>query len=103
MTNQNVRCDKCGCAFVPEMQSQWDGKIEYSYFNCDYCGKAYIVSITDTVLRRDIARYASLAERHKRKRLSEQQLREAARLKESNIRRSAELRRMYLNENGGAS
>jgi hypothetical protein len=103
MTKQNIRCDACGCAFAPEPKTQREGEIEYSFFNCDYCGKAYIVSVTDTVLRRDIDRYAELAERHKRKRLSEQQLREAARLKESNIRRSAELRKMYLNENGGAS
>lgn len=98
-----VCCDKCRCAFVPELKTQRDGDIEFSYFNCDYCGKAYMVSVTDTALRRDIARYAELAEQHKRKRLSEQKLREAAKLKETNLRRAAELRRMYLNENGGAS
>lgn len=98
-----VRCDKCRCAFVPELKAQREGEIEYSYFNCNYCGKAYMVSITDTALRRDIARYAHLAERHKHKRLSEQELLLAARLKEQNLKRSAELRQMYLNENGGAT
>lgn len=35
-----VRCDVCGCAFVPESKTQREGEIEYSVFNCDYCGKA---------------------------------------------------------------
>lgn len=47
MTKQNIRCDACGCAFVPEPQTQREGEIEYSYFNCDYCCKAYMVSVTD--------------------------------------------------------
>ena len=67
MTKQNVRCDACGCAFVPEPKTQREGEIEYSFFNCDYCGKAYIVSVTDAALRRSIRKYRSLAEKLKRK------------------------------------
>lgn len=95
---QAVRCDYCGCAFVPEMQTRREGEIEYSYFNCDYCGKAYVFSVTDAALRRDIARYAAIARRNRIKRLSEKKLRAAARLKEANVRRSAELRKQYLSD-----
>ena len=28
MTKQNVRCDACGCAFVPEPKTQREGEIE---------------------------------------------------------------------------
>lgn len=95
---QAVRCDYCGCAFVPECLSERDGEIEYTFFRCDYCGKAYVVSVTDAALRRDIARYAAIARRNRIKCLSEKALRDAAKLKENNIRRQAELRQMYLLE-----
>lgn len=93
-----VRCDKCGCAFVPESKTQREGEIEYSYFNCDYCGKAYLVSVTDADLRKDIRRYRTLAEKHKIKPLSEQSLRELAALKEQNLKRAAMLRQLYYVE-----
>ena len=96
VTKKNCRCDACGCAFVPEPKTQREGEIEYSYFNCDYCGKAYIVSVTDAALRKDIRRYAVLAERHKIKPLNEQALLEAAVLKERNLKRAAALRKAYL-------
>ena len=57
VTKKNCRCDVCGCAFVPEAKLLREGEIEYTYFNCDYCGKAYIVSVTDFVLRRSIQKY----------------------------------------------
>ena len=95
---QNVRCDFCGCAFVPEPKTQREGEIEYTFFNCDYCGKAYIVSVTDAALRKNIRRYAALAERQKKKPMSEQVLREIADLKEMNLKRAAELRKMYIRE-----
>ena len=84
MTKQNVRCDACGCAFVPE--------------HCDYCGKAYIVSVTDSALRRSICKYRSLAEKLKDKPLSEETLREVTALKDANTKRAAELRQMYIRE-----
>lgn len=95
---QNVRCDFCGCAFVPDSKTQREGEIKYTFFNCDYCGKAYIVSVTDAALRKNIRRYAALAERQKKKPMSEQVLREIADLKEMNLKRAAELRKMYIRE-----
>ena len=98
MKQENVRCDFCGCAFVPEPKTQREGEIEYTFFNCDYCGKAYIVSVTDAALRKNIRKYAALAERQKKKPMSEQALREIADLKEMNLKRAAQLRQMYLRE-----
>lgn len=93
---QNVRCNFCGCAFVPEPKTQREGEIEYTFFNCDYCGKAYIVSVTDAALRRSIRKYRTLAKKLKGKPLSEQTLREVTALKDANAQQAAELRRMYL-------
>jgi len=93
-----VRCDACGCAFVPEPKTQREGEIEYSFFNCDYCGKAYIVSVTDAALRRSIRKYRTLAEKLKGKPLSEDTLREVTALKDANTKRAAELRQMYIRE-----
>ena len=93
-----VRCDKCGCAFVPETLTQREGEIEYSYFNCDYCCKAYIMSVTDAALRRSIRKYRSLAEKLKGKPLSEETLRDVTALKDANTKRAAELRQMYIRE-----
>jgi hypothetical protein len=95
---QNCRCNSCGCAFMSEPKTQREGEIEYSFFNCDYCGKAYIVSVTDTALRKNIRQYAAIAERQKGNTLSEMELLFAARLKEQNLKRAAELRQMYIRE-----
>ena len=97
-TKQNCRCDKCGCAFIPQMQMQREGEIEYSFFNCNYCGKAYIVSVTDAALRRNIQKYAAFTGRRKTEMMSEMELLAAERLKQANIERAAELRQMYIRE-----
>ena len=93
-----VKCDACGCAFVPEIERYMDGEIEYTYFCCSYCGKAYIVSVSDAALRKDIERYAVMAEKGRQKRLSEYQIRKMRKLLEANIKRSHELWEQYLKE-----
>jgi hypothetical protein len=95
---QNCRCDSCGCAFIPGPKTKREGEIEYSFFNCDFCGKAFIVSVTDEALRRNIRKYAVFADRQKTSTLSEMELLVAARLKQENLRRAAELRQMYIRE-----
>lgn len=95
---QNCRCDSCGCAFIPGPKTKREGEIEYSFFNCDFCGKAFIVSVTDEALRRNIRKYAVFADRQKTSTLSEMELLVAARLKQENLRRAAELRQMYILE-----
>ena len=93
-----VKCDACGCAFVPEIERQKDGEIEYTYFCCSYCGKAYMVSVSDAALRKDVERYAAMAEKGRKKRLTEGEIRKARKLLEANIRRSRELWEQYLRE-----
>ena len=83
---------------MPEAKVLREGEIEYTYFNCDYCGKAYIVSVTDFVLRRSIQKYRMLAKKLKGRRVNEQTLREVAELKDANTKRAVELRRMYIRE-----
>lgn len=96
MTKHNVRCNFCGCAFVPEPKKQREGDIEYTYFNCDFCGKAYVASVTDSELRKNIRKYMAIAKQQKNKPLSKQALRDASALKERNVQRAAELRKAYL-------
>ena len=93
-----VRCDACGCAFVPEPKTQREGEIEYSFFNCDYCGKAYIMSVTDAALRRSIRKDRTRSEKLKGKPVTEQTLREVTALKDANTKRAAELRQIYIRE-----
>lgn len=92
-----VRCDACGCAFVPELLSQREGEIEYTFFRCDFCGKAYMVSVTDEALRESIRRYSQLA-MEGAEHMTEEQIQEARDLLASNIRRAQELRTQYLGE-----
>ena len=93
-----VHCDHCGCGFVPEILTRSEGEIEYIYFNCDYCGKAYIVTVTDAALRRNIRKYREIADRQQKSTLSEMELLFAVRLKKQNLKRAAELRQMYIRE-----
>ncbi len=93
-----IRCDACGCGFEPEALTERDGDIEYTFFRCGYCGKAYMVSVTDSRLRESIAQYVRLAEANKKDRLSERRQRRMQKLKEENVRMARELRRTYLKE-----
>lgn len=96
--DKNVRCDACGCAFVPEMKTQREGEIEYTFWGCDYCGKAYMVGVTDEALRKDISKYMDLAKLGRLGRLSKAGHRRVIQLKENNLRRARELRKQYLKE-----
>ena len=98
--NKSARCDACGCAFEPKALTEKDGDIEYTFFRCDYCGKAYMVAVTDSELRTNIAEYVRLAETNKRHRLSERRQRRMQRLKEQNVRMAWELRSRFLREDG---
>ena len=95
-----VRCDSCGCAFEPKALTERDGDIEYTFFRCDFCGKVYMVSVTDSQLRANIAEYMKLAERNRIKRLSEPEQFRMQTLKAENVRMAKELRRRYLREDG---
>ena len=87
-----IRCDYCGCAFTPEFHTAVDGDIEYTFFRCGFCGKAYMVSVTDSCLREGIAEYVRLAEKN---RLQE--------LKAANVARARQLKEMYIREDGSGN
>ena len=97
---QEIRCDECGCAFVPEMLTQKDGEIEYGFFHCGYCGRAYMVSVTDEELRKGIREYLRLATLNKEKRLSEPMQFKMQELKAANAERERALRSACLREEG---
>ena len=84
-----VRCDACGCAFTPEFLMQRENEIEYTFFRCTYCGKAYMVSITDEKLRQDIAKYVAITKKGK---LTAEEMREAIELLRANKERGKELK-----------
>ena len=98
---REIRCIYCGCAFEPQALTEMDGDIEYTFFRCAWCGKAYMVSVTDSELRKDIAAYVEMAAQNAEERLTEPGQFAMQKLKESNARRAAELRRLYLKEDAG--
>ena len=99
-TGKEIRCDACGCAFIPEVMTETDGDIEFTFYRCDYCGKAYMVSVTDSQLRANIAEYVRLAEQNKLKRLPEPDQLWMQTLKATNVQMARELRTRYLKEDG---
>ena len=49
-----VKCNACEYAIIPELQEVHSGEFEMLFFVCPYCHKKYVVSVTDTELRRSI-------------------------------------------------
>ena len=94
-TAKHVRCDTCGCAFTPEFLTQREEEIEYTFFRCAYCGKAYMVSITDEKLRQDIAKYVAIT---KKGRLTSEETQEAIELLRANKERAKLLKHQYFKE-----
>ena len=95
---REVRCVYCGCAFMPKALTQQERDIEYTFFRCDFCGKAYGATVTDSVLREGIAEYVRMAEENKIERLSEPEQFRMQRLKTENVERARTLRKVYLKE-----
>ena len=96
--NKTVRCNACGCAFEPKALTEKDGDIEYTFFRCAFCGKAYMVSVTDSELRKSIAEYVRLALLNRKARLPERRQRRMQKLKAHNVQKERELRSRYLRE-----
>ena len=86
-----IRCAGCGCAFEPEPVTQTEGDIEYTFFRCGFCGKAYMVSVTDQMLRDGIAEYMKLAQANRAERLPEPEQFRMQKLKAENLKRAREL------------
>ena len=90
-----VRCDACGCAFPLDFEARVDGEIETIFFRCPFCGKGYVVSVTDEALRRNIQEYVQLYKRNQKKRLLERTQKRLQKLKASNVKRCEELKKQY--------
>lgn len=99
--NYDVRCDVCGCAFPLDFETRMDGEIETTFFRCPYCGKGYVVSVTDEALRKNIREYVRLYTRNQKKRLSERTQKRLQKLKASNVKRCEELKKLYPLESTG--
>lgn len=91
----NVRCDDCGCAFNLDFETRVNGEIETTFFRCPFCGKVYVVTVTDEALRKSIQEYVRLYKRHQRKRLSERALKRLLKMRASNVTRCEELKKQY--------
>ena len=91
-----VKCDSCGCAFEPEVIIYQRDGYEQTLFRCRYCGKVYVISVTDAPLRADIAEYNRLLAQNKVSRLPLYKQRLMQRLKTANVKRSAELCEQYV-------
>ena len=91
----NVRCDACGCAFPLDFETRVNGEIETTFFRCPFCGKGYVVSVTDEALRKNIQEYVQLYKRNQKKRLSERTLTRLQKLRADNVIRCEELKKQY--------
>ena len=90
-----VRCDACGCAFPLDFETRVNGEIETTFFRCPFCGKGYVVSVTDEALRKNIQEYVQLYKRNQKKRLSERTLKRLQKLRADNVIRCEELKKQY--------
>ena len=90
-----VRCDDCGCAFNLDFETRVNGEIETTFFRCPFCGKGYVVSVTDEALRKNIQEYVQLYKRNQKKRLSERTLKRLQKLRADNVMRCEELKKQY--------
>lgn len=90
-----VRCDACGCAFPLDFDTRVIGEIETTFFRCPFCGKGYVVSVTDEALRKNIQEYVQLYKRNQKKRLSERTLKRLQKLRADNVIRCEELKKQY--------
>ena len=52
-TAPNVRCDACGCAFVPDLCVAVQDEVRLTFFTCPWCGARYVVSASDPAKRQD--------------------------------------------------
>ena len=96
--NKVVRCDACGCAFEPKAMMERDGDIEYTFFRCSYCGKAYMVSVTDSALRESIGSCAGMVSKNSNGTLSDSERRQLQLTKRENVCHEKEVRSRYLQE-----
>ena len=92
---ETVRCNGCGCAITPELHEAKSGEYELSFFVCPFCGKRYVISITDDVLRKSIEEYCGLRQAAEKDELSEEELERMKELKAANRERMRALKEAF--------
>ena len=93
-----VKCNACECAIIPELHEAHSGEFEMLFFVCPYCHKKYVVSVTDTELRRSIAECHVLKEANEKDQLSATEKQRMVELLVSNRQRSKQLRELFAPE-----
>ena len=58
--NNRVICNKCQKRIKIQLKRKQKGDLEYRYFTCKHCNASYVVSATDSPLRREMQRYDDL-------------------------------------------
>lgn len=91
-----ITCNKCR-RVLASAKPKWKkiGDIEYYYLECIYCKTVYVISATDSELRRNIKRFQELETNVKDGNSAEKARQEAKELLKANIERSRELKEQY--------
>ena len=93
-----IVCDVCDARIEqPTPIIRREGDLEITVFNCPFCGKEYLVSVTDGELRKDVEEYSRmrLVIASRRRKLTEKYIRRAEALHRQNVIRSRVLIRDY--------
>lgn len=89
------QCEQCHADNAFEPLTRTEGDLEVRYLKCAECGAEIVASVSDAILRDNIARYTAIAGRIKNA-PTERLIRRAQRLKADNVKRSRALRDNYL-------
>lgn len=92
---RKVTCNACAGEFLPEIQTERRGVLEYQFFSCPYCNAPYLISVTDEELRREIQAYISVGERIRGGDSSRETLDEGTELLRRNVRRAGILKSLH--------
>lgn len=93
-----IKCDKCN-RIINKAKPKWKkvGDIEYYYLKCQRCKAVYIISATDTALRRDIKRFEEMTAKVQAqgRKPTEKEIQEAQELLQANVARNREIKAQY--------
>lgn len=94
-----AKCDKCGCEFVPEIQTrELSDEVQESFFICPKCRKEYRIGLSDKLIRRlaerrrVIARLIEIEHRRKNGAKIKKLIDEDGRIKATQLRHEKMLR-----------
>lgn len=90
------QCERCHADNTFEPLTRTEGDLEVRYLKCAECGAEIVASVSDAILRDNIARYTVITDKIKNGSPTERLIRRAQRLKADNVKRSRALRDNYL-------